>query len=232
MLAVNDGVAGTADPRTTAEFDRVWSLQRPDGSFYWLTANGMLPFLERDGDYVTALVALGAGYLPKSYRDDPKVAARLAKTVAYLLSQPAKDLHAELILTWAAARTPGLADSVRTGRVVERLRLLQRSDGGWSLPSFGSWKRHDGAPNDPIDGPSDGYATGLATFVLCQAAGAEARPTVERGLRWLETNQRASGRWFTRSLYSDRFQHYLSTMGTAYAVMALEGCRRKDTTAG
>ena len=225
MLAVGDGIAGTVDPRIVAEFDPIWKVQRNDGSFYWPTVSGMLPFLERDADYVTALVALGAGYLPKSYLERQEVAASLAKTVSYLMSQPAKDLHAEMVLTWAGIRTPGLADSNRTVRVIERLRSLQRADGGWSLPSLGSWKRHDGPPNDAVNGPSDGYATGLATFLLCQVGGTETVEPIRRGLAWIRTNQRTSGRWFTRSLYSDQFQHYLSTFGTAYAVMALGSCQ-------
>jgi len=34
-----------------------------------------------------------------------------------------------------------------------------------------------------------------------------------------------SGRWFTASLWSDEFHNYVSTIGTAYAVMALQACR-------
>jgi hypothetical protein len=52
-------------------------------------------------------------------------------------------------------------------------------------------------------------------------------PHIQRGLRWLEANQRASGRWYTRSLYRDT-QHFITHAGTAMAVMALEACRDEE----
>ena len=42
---------------------------------------------------------------------------------------------------------------------------------------------------------------------------------------WLEKNQRASGRWFTRSLNTDSY-HFITHAGTAYAVMALHACQK------
>lgn len=48
---------------------------------------------------------------------------------------------------------------------------------------------------------------------------------MKRAPGWIQQHRRESGRWYTRSLYSDRFQNYLSNMGTAYAVMALNSCR-------
>ena len=46
------------------------------------------------------------------------------------------------------------------------------------------------------------------------------RPAIQRGLAWLKANQRASGRWFTRSLNDDK-DHYIADAGTCFAVMAL-----------
>jgi hypothetical protein len=39
-------------------------------------------------------------------------------------------------------------------------------------------------------------------------------------IAWLKANQRASGRWFTRSLKKDS-RHFITHAGTAFAVMAL-----------
>jgi len=50
-----------------------------------------------------------------------------------------------------------------------------------------------------------------------------ADPAIQRGLDWLKANQRASGRWFTRSLNDDK-DHYITDAGTCYAVMALRRC--------
>ena len=76
--------------------------------------------------------------------------------------------------------------------------------------------------NDP-NAPSDGYATGLVLVVLRKAGAAANDEPVRKGVQWLKTNQRESGRWFTRSLNTDR-TNYISNAGTAYAVLALEAC--------
>jgi squalene-hopene/tetraprenyl-beta-curcumene cyclase len=44
---------------------------------------------------------------------------------------------------------------------------------------------------------------------------------VNKATDWILKNQRASGRWFTRSLNNDR-HHYIANAGSAYAVLALE----------
>jgi squalene-hopene/tetraprenyl-beta-curcumene cyclase len=88
---------------------------------------------------------------------------------------------------------------------------------------MGSWQRHGGIPN-PIDGPSDGYATALVTLALCELGVADAVGPARRGVQWLRSNQRESGRWFTGSLFAVGFQNYLSNMGTAYALMAMHRC--------
>jgi squalene-hopene/tetraprenyl-beta-curcumene cyclase len=55
--------------------------------------------------------------------------------------------------------------------------------------------------------------------------GSKIHPAVQKGLVWLKTHQRVSGRWFTASLWSEKFKNYLSTFGTAYDVLALKECR-------
>src|SRR5205807_1194122 len=118
----------------------------------------------------------------------------------------------------------GLMETTQRDRTIKDLRALQRPDGGWSLPSLGTWKRHDGRPNDK-DAPSDGYATGLIIYVLRQAGVPANDPAIERGVDWLKTHQRASGRWFTRSLSNDK-SHYITNAGTAFAALALKACEK------
>ena len=105
---------------------------------------------------------------------------------------------------------------------IVELRSKQRTDGGWGLPSLGQWKRRDGRPNDPA-APSDGYGTAIVTFVLREAGIPASDPAIERGVKWLKANQRASGRWFTRSLNNDK-AHYITDAGTSFAVMAVRRC--------
>lgn len=105
---------------------------------------------------------------------------------------------------------------------IEEVLDRQRDDGGWNLPTLGDWNRLDGTPNDK-QAPCDGYATGLVIYVLRQVGVAAYRVPIERGVKWLKSNQRESGRWFTRSLNADR-AHYLTNARTAFAVRALTAC--------
>ena len=47
-------------------------------------------------------------------------------------------------------------------------------------------------------------------------------------MNWLKTNQRESGRWFTRSINKDSY-HFITHTGTVYAAMALKACESKSS---
>lgn len=87
---------------------------------------------------------------------------------------------------------------------------------------LGDWVGWDERPNDR-NAPSDAYATGLVVYILRQAGVAKDDPAIQKGVAWLQGNQRESGRWFTRSINSDRY-HFITHAGTAYAVLALKSC--------
>ena len=106
---------------------------------------------------------------------------------------------------------------------VAELVKLQHDDGGWSLPSLGTYARRDKSANDP-KAESDGYATGFVSFVLKRADANH--PAFSKGVAWLKSNQRESGRWFTRSLNNDK-AHYIANAGTAFAVMAIQSAAEK-----
>ena len=107
----------------------------------------------------------------------------------------------------------------------------QQSDGGWSIrtmaepEAWGRGNRAEKIRSEPrFDTPeSDGHMTGLAMIVLREAGvGADAIP-MKRGLSWLTSNQRQSGRWWTRSLNTDG-AHYITYSGTAFPLLALQMC--------
>jgi squalene-hopene/tetraprenyl-beta-curcumene cyclase len=221
-LAFNDAhSSGKLHPLTRSALDRMWTLQRPDGSWGWLKCNW--PPAEADDEYGVLVAALGVGVAPDGYAGTLAARAGLAKICGYLHSHPPPSLHHEIMLLWASCYLPDLMTAHNRQRVIEKLLALQRPDGGWSLPSLGDWKRHSGEANDAKNAPSDGYATGLVLYVLRQSGLSKDGETIRRGVNWLSTHQRDSGRWFTRSLSNDR-HHYITNAGTAYAVMALHAC--------
>ncbi len=222
-LALNDALTtGKLHPLTRKALDRVWTLQKPNGGFDWLKC--AWPPLEHDDYYGALVAALAAGHAPEDYAQAPAAKAGIDRLRAYFAANPPPDLHHETMLLWASTRLGGLMTSRQRDESIAKLRKLQRPDGGWSLPSLGAWKRRDGSPNDP-QAPSDGYATGLVVFVLRQTGVVSKDPALERGVGWLLANQRASGRWFTRSLNNDK-EHYIARAGTAFAVLALRACDR------
>jgi squalene-hopene/tetraprenyl-beta-curcumene cyclase len=219
-LAFHDAQStGKLHPLTRRALDRMWTLQRQDGSWAW--NKHRLPPMEHDEYYGVAFAALGVGYAPDGYAQTDKAKAGLAKLRKYFRANKAPDLHHKTMLLWASLKVEGLLTDEGRRAISKELLAAQRPDGGWSLPSLGSWKRRDGKPNDPS--VSDGYGTGFVVYVLRQAGVPAGHAQMRRGVAWLRANQRESGRWFTRSLNNDR-AHYITNAGTAFAVMALRAC--------
>ncbi len=221
VLAFNDAaISGNLQPLTRQSLDRMWTLQKSDGGWEWVKCGW--PPLEHDDYYGAIVAALGVGHAPGDYARTASAQRGLERLRGYFRKTPPPDMHHQAMLLWAATRLDGLMDSDQKAATVRSLRELQRGDGGWCLPSLGQWKRRNGQPNDPKS-PSDGYATGLIVIVLREAGVPAMDPAIQRGIAWLKTHQRASGRWFTRSLNDDE-DHYIADAGTCLAVMALRRC--------
>jgi squalene-hopene/tetraprenyl-beta-curcumene cyclase len=211
---------GKLHPLTRKALDRMWKLQRADGSWDW--NKHQLPPQEFDDYYGVVFAAIGVGQAPEDYARSDAARKGVARLTRYLTHNPPPNLHHRTMLVWASLHLDGLMTPEQRKATIEELRTLQREDGGWNLPSLADWKRLNGKDNDR-HAASDGYATGLVVYVLRQAGVAVDDPAIQRGVTWLKTHQRASGGWFTRSVNADR-AHYISNAGTAYAVMALQAC--------
>ena len=111
------------------------------------------------------------------------------------------------------------------------IRGHQQDDGGWSIRRFASpetWGSGNRAKKLRAElefgsPPSDGHMTGLATVVLREAGVPADDPQIQKAVRWLKANQRESGRWWTRSLNTDK-HHLITYSGTAYPMLALSLC--------
>jgi squalene-hopene/tetraprenyl-beta-curcumene cyclase len=223
-LAFDDARTGKLHPLTRQALDRMWTVQRKDGSWDW--NKHRLPPQELDEYYGVVYAALGVGCAPDGYAGSEAAKVGVSRLKQYLKENRPPNLHHKTWLLWAALKLDGLMTADEREQTVQSLLRLQRKDGGWSLPALGDWKRLDGTPNDP-DAPSDGYATGLVVYVLRQSGMDAEKAPLRQGVSWLKANQRASGRWYTRSLNADR-AHYTTNAGTAFAVMALRACGVSD----
>lgn len=221
-LAFNDAqTTGQLHDATRAALDKMWEIQLPTGEWKWLKCDW--PPLEHDDYYGATLAALAAGYAPHNYaQQNEKAKSGIEKLVHYFAKNPPPDLHHTAMLLWAAQKLPGLMTADEQKKAIAALVAKQRADGGWSLPSLGHYKRRDAqkTPNDP-NADSDGYGTGLVTFVLLQTGMKPTDPVIVKAVQWLKANQRVSGRWYTRSLNNDK-AHYIANAGSAFCVLALK----------
>jgi squalene-hopene/tetraprenyl-beta-curcumene cyclase len=219
-LAFHDAGTGKLHPLTRKALDRMWTIQMKNGAWNWIKCSW--PPLEHDDYFGAVLAAVGVGMAPEEYAKTDKAKAGLAKLRDYFAKTAPPSLHHRAWLMWASLKLDGLMSKLDREKTIKELLALQRSDGGWSLPSLGDWKGVDGRKNDK-NAPSDGYGTGLVVFVLRQAGLGADHVALKKGAEWLKSNQRVSGRWFTRSLNTND-HHFITHTGTAFAILALKAC--------
>jgi len=200
-------------PYTDAAARVIEALQAPDGS--WSANESRRPPMNA-GEFQAAAVCIYAlrHYAPKGREERAQQA--IARAVTWLersTPQTTQDraFHA-LALAWANDGSEAARRSARA------LVAMQRPDGGWS--QFAS-----------LD--SDAYATGQALFALAVAG--RMTPSAEvyrKGVEYLLKMQNADGTWHvkTRSIWLQPYfesgfpygrDQFISTAGTAWAVMAL-----------
>lgn len=229
VLAMNDRLTtGKLHPTTRAALDKTWTLQRPDGGFTWLKCGW--PPMESDDHYGVSFAAVGVGLAPEGYAKSPAAVKGMQGIRRYLAANPAPSLHHRAMVLWASLYHDGLMTKAEQTKTLDDLMAIQHADGGWSVASLlVGWTEHKRKDKKEQDlKTSDGYATGFITYLARQAGIAASDPRLRRAADWLKGNQRASGRWFTRSPTSDN-KHYLSNYGSAFAVMALDACGEPGT---
>jgi squalene-hopene/tetraprenyl-beta-curcumene cyclase len=222
-LAHNDALTSRKlHPLTKTALDRVWTVQRKDGGFNWLKLN--LPPMEYDEHYGVTLAALAAGVAPDGYATTEPARKGLIGIRAWLKAHPPQNLHHRAMILWVSTYLDDFLSAEEQKSTIASLRAKQLPDGGWSAANLGDWKRADNLEQDRDT--SDGYGTGFTLYLLRRASVSADDPAVQKGIAWLKTNQRESGRWFTRSLSKDN-KHYLTHVGSAFAVMALAACEAR-----
>ena len=221
MLAQNDALTtGKLHCVTRKALDRMWTVQREDGGFDWMKNNQ--PPSEVDDHYGATVALIGVAAAPDWYAQTPAAKAGLDKLRKYFRNNPPANLHHRAMKLLGSLHLDGIMTEDERRQVVQDLSVLQKPDGGWALATMGeNWQRSDGKQQDLET--SDGYGTGFAIYVLRKAGVAADDPRIRKGIAWLKTHQRASGRWFTRSLWKDQ-KHYLTHAGTSYCILALAAC--------
>jgi len=151
--------------------------------------------------------------------------AGLEKARKYLKTHPTPSLHHRIMIAWASLRIEGLMEKKDRKKVLDTMLSKQLANGGWSTPSFlADWRdfeRKDGKPHDV--NISDAYGTGLALVVAREMGVPATDKRLQKGVVWLKSNQRESGKWFSRSPVKDS-KHYFTNTGCAFALLGLQAC--------
>ena len=232
-LAIWDAhVTHRLSPETAEALAMMFKLQRADGD--WTISDDNNPPLESNRYQLATVAARAIGNAPgwlAQQRGTP-LQAKIDLLENYLRAEAKLQGDYDRVdLLWAAAELPGLIDAKREQELVEMISRRQMPDGGWSIRTFAQpeeWGKGNRAAklraepelNNPA---SDGHMTGLAIIALRKAGVPAGDPRIQRGVNWLLTNQRSSGRWWTRSLNRDGWQ-FITYSGTVYPLLALAMC--------
>jgi squalene-hopene/tetraprenyl-beta-curcumene cyclase len=171
VLAMDDASRATLTPEGEKSFERLWSLQvttGPDkGAWLWSDFD-LDPWETKESAYYgAALGALATGLAPADYQSRPEIQQNLAALKSYLRDGlKTQSLHNRLFVLWASAKLRGLLTPVEKQAILDELWSKQESDGGWTMQSFGPWKKREAAP---VSIGSNSYATALAAFTTEQA---------------------------------------------------------------
>jgi len=223
-------VARSLSAETDEALRLMFDLQQPSGT--WGSADCWPPF-ESSAYQEATVAAMAAATAPGwlANLNDAALKDAVERLKTYLRDTPPPQDYDRTLLLWASTRLPGLIDDAKRSELIELVWKHQREDGGWSIRTFATpeqWGRGNRAEKlrgEPEFGnpPSDGHQTGLAVIVLRDAGVPADDARLVRAVEWLRKNQRASGRWWTRSLNTDK-AHYITYSGTAYALLALDKC--------
>jgi squalene-hopene/tetraprenyl-beta-curcumene cyclase len=224
-------VSKALSAETRQALDLMFAIQEPSGA--WKPPGNCWPPFEADSYQAATMAAMAVAAAPgwATSLGQGKTLEGVELLKSYLRRESPPHDYGGVFLLWAASSMPDLLSADKKRQLVETIRKHQRPDGGWSIRTFatpeawGSGNRAAKLRAEPEfrDPPSDGHQTGLAITVL-RAAGIPAQePRIQRGIKWLLSNQRISGRWWTRSLNADEW-HFITYSGTCYALLALSSC--------
>ncbi len=217
-LAFNDAATtGKLHPASRTALDRMWTVQQEDGGFSWLKCDW--PPMESDDHYGVTLATIAVGVAPDNYAATPAAQKGMEGIRRWLKANAPPTRHHQAMLLWANSYVPELITAEEKTATIQQLTALQKPDGGWALATLGDWKRGDDLEQDTEH--SDGYGTGFVLYALRRGDVSPSDAVMRNGVTWLKSNQRESGRWYTRSLFKDN-HHFISHAGTAMAVLALK----------
>ena len=223
-------------PETDQALRLMFEMQNEDGTWHSLTC--WPPFESsafQEAHMAAMAVASAPGWI-SSLAEDDELRAKITLLKKYIRETEPPHEYTRVLKLWTALRLEGILDADQQAEIVKLIRTKQKPDGGWSIRQFatpeqwGSGNRAGKLREEPefTTQPSDGHMTGLALLILQEAGATSDDAQLVDGLNWLRQNQRESGRWWTRSLNTDKW-HFITYSGTAYPLLALQNAASSIT---
>ena len=169
----------------------------------------------------------------KGLKDDVLL-SRIAKLKSWLQTATPKNDFDRVLKLQLAHYLPELVTSSEREAALELLSTKQHADGGWStrdMSTIDAWHFEmspyvvnliENLP-DASQPASDAYMTAFAIVLMRQGNIPPSDPRIARGLAWLRSEQRQSGRWWMHSLYRGNY-HYITYIATVEALKAFDLC--------
>ena len=217
--------------------------QRDDGSWINYTGVRELPHISTDFELaVRAAWAISAapGWLDKV--EDEDLLGRIERMKTYLREHKPRNDYELALKLQLANFMPDTVSAEHRREAIAMLRSKQQADGGWStrsmsaIDNWANWHPQKDKRNldmlhaetEAEKSASDPYMTGFAIVLLRESGIPKTDEQIQRGITWLKTNQRQSGRWWMKSMFKDTY-HFSTYMGTAQALKALGLCGELDS---
>ena len=232
-LAAYDETKGQLSPETKATLDLMLTVQSEDGSYSNLDCWPPFESSSYHGATVAGMaLATAPGYLSQVNEAQQKQIEVLQN---YLQKTKPPHDYGRLLLLQVGMKWKGLISDEIQQETIAMILKHQQKDGGWAMRTFatpetwGGGSRKDKLNAEPNkDAPaSDGHQTGLAIMLLRESGTPADHPAIRAGIKWIKSNQRESGRWWTRSLNTDG-PHFITYSGTFYPLRALQLCGELD----
>lgn len=237
-------VSGQLSDHTAKSLRQMFSRQMKDGSWDIARRNIQIPHVTTKFELAVQAaraVVAAPGWLDQLEGDE--LNQRVNRMKSYLRQyQPRNDYERALKLKLASVM-PELVIKAEIEEAIAMLRRQQQPDGGWSTRrmsegstwSIGKTRRIDELLKSEPDAyapGSDPYMTALAIVLLRESNIPTKDEQIQRGIAWLKTNQRQSGRWWMKSLSfaGNNQKNFTTYISTAQALRALSLCGEIEPT--
>ncbi len=227
---VNQSLSAHTDRSLRDMFER----QSENGSFVSY-GEVEIPHITTDFE-LTLQAARAVVAAPKwleSLSDQPLI-EKVSRMKNWLSNALPKNDFDRILRLQLAVYFPGTVSAAQRTEALAILTNKQHPDGGWSTRDMSPVRDWHFKMSDKVtslinglpdaDKPeSDAYMTALAIVLLRQADVPAADPRIQKGLDWLRSEQRETGRWWMHSLYRGNY-HYTTYIATMQALKAFALC--------